>query len=253
MVADSESCAECLARNEIKAPILLGVVFWGSLIIAAVLLFLYFYKFHGSLSSKSEVFGQFGDYIGGILNPLFSLVALLALFYTIRLQSIEMQRSTAQLKQSALELTTQNALMARQGFETSFFNMLRSFSDVVSNARAQNDNLVGQKCFTEILEVFLKAVNSDGDVAASFKNASKVCGYDIDSYFRVFSDLIKFVDRSFEFHDAKFYMDIVRSRLSNSELNLICHKFVTVAVSKDIFALIGKYDLLRYMDSSSVD
>lgn len=43
-------------------------------------------KFGTELSGSHEVWGQFGDYFGGILNPLLSFFAFLALLYTVYLQ-----------------------------------------------------------------------------------------------------------------------------------------------------------------------
>lgn len=46
----------------------------------------YFWNFSGILSSSQDVWGQFGDYFGGILNPVLSFCAFIALLYTIHLQ-----------------------------------------------------------------------------------------------------------------------------------------------------------------------
>lgn len=52
---------------------------------------LYFYKFGTdawfTLSSKPEVWGQYGDYVGGLLNPIFSSLAFSGLIVTIVLQA----------------------------------------------------------------------------------------------------------------------------------------------------------------------
>ncbi|MDD5265978.1 MAG: hypothetical protein PHO08_02460 [Methylococcales bacterium] len=42
----------------------------GLCLVAVVILGFYFGNFHGGLSTENGVWGTFGDYVGGILNPL---------------------------------------------------------------------------------------------------------------------------------------------------------------------------------------
>lgn len=70
-------------------------------IVAVVLVYSYFFSFSFPLpkgEKDQEIWGQFGDYVDGILNPLFSLTTIIALLYTIILQSKELRKSTKQLK-----------------------------------------------------------------------------------------------------------------------------------------------------------
>lgn len=53
---------------------------------AFVTIAFYRYNFQGAFSSLNEHWGTFGDYVGGVLNPILSFLALLALLYTINLQ-----------------------------------------------------------------------------------------------------------------------------------------------------------------------
>ncbi|MEE3636490.1 hypothetical protein UIA24_19890 [Pseudomonas sp. AL 58] len=57
----------------------------GALLIALVSLF-YAKNFRGDISGSQEIWGQFGDYFGGILNPILSFFAFCALLYTVHLQ-----------------------------------------------------------------------------------------------------------------------------------------------------------------------
>ncbi len=77
---------------------------WIALAIAVLIVALYFFQFHGELASTPEKWGLFGDYLGGVLNPVFSFFALLALLFTIVLQSRELSASREELKLSRKEL-----------------------------------------------------------------------------------------------------------------------------------------------------
>jgi len=50
-------------------------------IVSAVPFYLYFDTFNGSKSFKNDDWGTFGDFIGGILNPILALLNLIAFLY----------------------------------------------------------------------------------------------------------------------------------------------------------------------------
>ena len=64
----------------------------------------YFLAFHDSLSSKQEVWGQFGDFVGGTLNPILSFLSLIALVFTVLVQVRQLDNSRDELKNSQSEL-----------------------------------------------------------------------------------------------------------------------------------------------------
>ena len=77
--------------------ILLTAFILAVLLIAAVAL-PYIEQFGSKRSADQELWGQFGDYFAGLLNPLFSLLAFLALMYSLVLQREEVQRNQTRFK-----------------------------------------------------------------------------------------------------------------------------------------------------------
>lgn len=61
----------------------------------------YFFNFRNGLSDKSEVWGTFGDYLGGILNPIIAVFA----FYLIA-KTYELQKKELEATRSLLEVST---------------------------------------------------------------------------------------------------------------------------------------------------
>lgn len=60
--------------------------FYKNFIIVCLVLILvvtipYLLNFNEGLSNKTEVWGAFGDYIGGLLNPLFAIINIIILIY----------------------------------------------------------------------------------------------------------------------------------------------------------------------------
>lgn len=85
-------------RRALQFLIGLAIVFVVSVFVA------YFLIFNNGISAKQEVWGQFGDFVGGTLNPILSFLSLLALVFTVMLQIHQLDIARAELKNSQSEL-----------------------------------------------------------------------------------------------------------------------------------------------------
>lgn len=75
-----------------------------ALAIIFVAVFLYFLKFRGQLSNDQAVWGAFGDFVGGIANPVLSFFSLVALLITLVLQRKELSYTRKELEMTREEL-----------------------------------------------------------------------------------------------------------------------------------------------------
>lgn len=75
----------------------------GATVFAVVILF-YRWSFAGPLSSDPAAWGQFGDFLGGTLNPVFAYLSFTALVITLALQTEQLRLSRKQLELSQQEL-----------------------------------------------------------------------------------------------------------------------------------------------------
>ncbi|MCC6076939.1 hypothetical protein ACFPTX_04485 [Pseudomonas sp. GCM10022188] len=66
--------------------------------------------------------GQVGDFVGGLLNPIFSFMALIVLLRTTKIQIQEIQKSSEALLQ-------QKEVTEREKFENTFFKLIDRFED----------------------------------------------------------------------------------------------------------------------------
>jgi hypothetical protein len=64
--------------------ILIGLVFVVALAACITVVAFYVGKFHGELSADQSTWGQFGDYVGGTLNPFLSFLSLIALLGLVK-------------------------------------------------------------------------------------------------------------------------------------------------------------------------
>lgn len=272
-------------KNQIPKWLLILVLF--SVSVAIILIGLYFWKFSGFrlyfweyLSEKKDEWGQFGDYVGGILNPLFSLIALCALLYTIQLQSKEMHDSTLQLQKSAKALELQNNVLVRQQFETTFFQMLTLFNEIIDSIETtapvyedkyemdgygqghlihqeEVDNKVikGRKCFNEFYERLKNEYHHNHNygngvkdermrINELYKSFYREHQYDLGHYFRTLYNIIKFVKNS-NVHDKHFYTNLVRAQLSSQELLLLFYNALSDLGNEKFKPLIEEFALLK--------
>lgn len=82
---------------------------------------LYFVVFSGGLSDDREAWGQFGDFVGGTINPILGFLTIIALALTLILQNRQLAMSASELalSRSELELTRQELSRSAQAQESS--------------------------------------------------------------------------------------------------------------------------------------
>jgi len=96
---------------------------------------------HLPISDKPESWAVFGDFIGGVLNPLLSFAAFVSVLITVFMQRSQLKQNHEQLKMTREELVLSTLELKRsadaqgrqietaniQNFETTFFNLLSRF------------------------------------------------------------------------------------------------------------------------------
>ena len=166
-VADSDRGLSA-ARREISLKRLLIAAFIVGLVLLTLAFGLYVYSFGTGLANKKEEWGQFGDYLGGVVNPLFGFLTLLSVVYTLHLQRELLQDSKAQaisaMKDSAANLrhvAKQLEQMQIQAFDNTYFLLIRLREDFAARiclSRNATDHwdaeIVGRDCFKSIIEEY---------------------------------------------------------------------------------------------------
>lgn len=194
-----------------------------------------------SYSLDPEERGPFGDMFGAV-NSLFTGLAFGAVIYAIFLQRHEISLLKEELDRNGNLWREQQAaaegqlrLQNKQQFETTFFNLLRIFGDLVESIDLRSKGAVTAQG-KDVFPIFLKRIRSqesfraDGwydsmprkiwaeDVYADFYNNNHKS--ELGHYFRTLFNLYKFVDRS-DVEDKKFYTNLIRAQLSNDETMLL--------------------------------
>ena len=197
-----------------------------------------------SFIADTEKFGQFGDFIGGTLNPILAFLSFMALLYTIKIQIDELKLSREELEATREELKgsriaqqeqseslkLQNEATKLQIFESTFFQLISVFielkRDITSNKKERVNGLVGKDFKSdsviitlnsiETISSFVKEINDKylGNYNDFNKDYEAITG----SYFGQVYQIIKFIDTS-NIEKKEKYSDIFLQDIE--KLNII--------------------------------
>lgn len=159
----------------------------------------------GQFSGAPENWGQFGDFIGGVINPAVGLATVYLVFVSITLQRKELQASVAELKAS-------NESAARQNFEQSLFAWLRTYQALLSDIR------VGDRVGRDALEHWFKSHFAMTAMLDKLPGATSL-GSGTDRLFRMCHDVERGHDPSelhaFFDHVYSAYTQLYRNKRSD--------------------------------------
>lgn len=109
-------------------------------------------NFHSAPVAKTvDAWGQFGDYFGGVLNPVFGFLSVLGLLMALVLQAKELKasREALEISQRELELSRQaqtesadalklqNEAIRIQSFEQTFFSWFQSYKNLLQDVETK--------------------------------------------------------------------------------------------------------------------
>ncbi|WP_431495281.1 putative phage abortive infection protein [Pseudomonas brassicacearum] len=102
--------------------------------------------------------GQIGDFFGGVLNPLLSFMALIAVLFTIKMQSKELKEAKEETRIANRIQDKQTAVFERQNFESVLFRLLDVHSRLAERIRTSTRLGEGDR-FKLIVDNILDLVN----------------------------------------------------------------------------------------------
>lgn len=198
----------------------------AALIIAMWLLLSFVLKFGFTPPDSQETWGQFGDFVGGILNPLFSIIGLLALLHTIVLQSKELASSTKELRSSAKALKRQNKHNARQQFDNNLFQLMNlNIAKADSVVYKVQPSKKGDEAFRGAYFYFASGWDLESKDPHLWMNNFRIwrseIGVIFDTYVHSLSNIISFIYEAPVSGEAKeFAYTTITSNLSSEVLTI---------------------------------
>lgn len=231
-------------------------------------------------SDSQEVWGQFGDFLGGVINPV---VGLLTAFLV--LMSVSIQRK--ELKASVQEMKAANASTSKMSFEQSLFAWLANYQSLLSDisdrqggtGRATLNYWYSERFSGEIIalrspsfttafgygepsrglsaliadprsshhrpiveELFAHALSAFGSVVREHRVA-------LEPIFRTLSRLLRWIDKSEGDPEDKWhYIALVNSQLSWIE-QVYALYFILYSAPSAFGSVVNKYALLDQVDN----
>jgi len=244
--------------GKIAAPLIFISSIVGVLLVASAVY--YHFQVGGDIDyfsikhpETAQYWGQIGDFVGGMLNPILSFVALMAVILNLTMQRKELEMA----RQDALEnLTIQNGqsqIFEKQNFESVFFRLLDIHSRLSASARIEiyergsSQVYLGLDAFKK-MELYYLPPNDSGyyhgdEYRAAIKRGAdqmmKDNSEDLGHYFRNIYQILKYIDGfghdvlrargSFlrvrnavrNYNSQRTYANMLRAQLSSSEVSAI--------------------------------
>lgn len=217
--------------------------------------------------------GPIGDSFGA-LTSLFTGAAFVGLIATLmqqqreirlqrqdlKMQRDEMKETRGELEGQKKQMELQNQSLQQQMFEQTFFNLLSIFNGYIDDLTGVNpingsppasgrDQL--GNIYVDLIRVPVwedeatQEFQRIGNAANQFVRSYPDHADDLNSYFRLLYNTLKFVDRQAP-KNAKLYINIVRAQLTDSECGLIALTCATPKGAK-MNELVIKYDFLKHL------
>ncbi|MDH2052547.1 putative phage abortive infection protein [Achromobacter marplatensis] len=153
----------------VRVPIIAGLVLMAAYGI-------YFGLIKKASGGGPDSWGQFGDFLGGLLNPVVGTITIVLLVHTLQsqLKAVELQRKELALQRKELQLqraetarstealAAQNKAIMMQSFEQTFFAWLQSYRQLVDSF--EQGGIKGQRILSHWIQLCL-ASNHDSPAA----------------------------------------------------------------------------------------
>ncbi|WP_167882907.1 putative phage abortive infection protein [Leptospira levettii] len=198
-----------------------------ALIVMALPAILYYQKFSNKFEfiRDEEIWGQFGDFYGGLLNPLLTFITFLFV-----IKSFNFQKNEAQDLKESKEKDRNETL--KNNFDNTFFNYLTQLNNLIS---AFERNVIDRSKGSEVdlirspgREILFSALQisiSEFEKSPSNPEKSLFTEGILKIYSKSIYNLLKLILYSnFLNNEEKGkYLDILKAQLVSSEINYLRH------------------------------
>ena len=182
---------------------------------------------------------EWGDFFGGVANPLLTFLTFTGLLITIILQQTELRETRKELKRSADALSAQNESRRKQNFESTFFQMLSIHNSIVNSIDLVNDKGIrtqGRDCFSVFYtrfnkifrareERYYKNVFSSEPLSAAYSEFWNAHQSELGHYYRYLYNIVRFIKD--EGQESGPYIRLIRAQLSDQELLLLFYNCIS--------------------------
>lgn len=225
-----------------KNPKNLSHIIRGCVILSLLFLILFLYNQEYCLKCPiaTDIVGQYGDFIGGVVGTILSVFLL---YHTLKSQIEEFKNSAS--------------VFTKQHVNDVFFHLLQQYNSIIDSLSIIttddiNENLKGK----EVLHYSLLQLQNEFDASHENQGRKRAIGLymnfysslkdSIPTYFRTLYRIMDLVDSAdIEEKEKVKYIKILRSQLTDTEVILLRYNAMTV-LGKNARKYIVKYNLLKH-------
>jgi len=216
------------------------------------------------LSKDSSIWGTFGDFMGGVLNPVVALLAFYWLTKSVLIQKTELASTQKILKETEDAQRKQALTQEKKRFEDTFYSLLNQFNSIfdqlnqfnIKKSTAQDSSIIRELHS----KVFDASFNTSSHTIKIHREAD-IFGH----YFRILYQMLKYILLNhkltyppMDFKEAikadvspteKLYSNIIRSFLNGEVVRLLAVDCM-VDEGHDFYKfkqLIERYSLLKHI------
>lgn len=198
---------------------------------------IYILKFCGVLGFSSvedfAIWGQFGDYLGGSLNPILSFISIMLLINSLKLQNNSLKIQNQANTDLRLQLDDNKKTERLRSFDVLFFNLINTQTKLFDNfeidfSSKKFEKKEGINAFTYIEDrvLFLREVYTGSEEVEHFLTAIDSRDH-IYNMLRAFYITVKLITENlsdkegFSVRDRKDHMTALINFMSLSQIKLI--------------------------------
>jgi len=207
------------------------------------LIFIFIVDLFG-LFYEDASFGTFGDFFGGVLNPILTFLTFMGLLITIVIQQKELRDSRIEFKGQKEALQLQQSEMQIQSFDNKFFQMLNLFNDIKKQLHIEDDEL-----FKQLVSNF-KSIMNKKDFNERFIEINNQHDTTFKYFFLNLYQLMNYIDTKAPNEDMKKnYTNIIRAQLSKDELILLFYNCIGIEKisGNKYIELVNKYAFFEHV------
>lgn len=232
------------------------------------------------IDASTDHFGQFGDFIGGTLNPILAFLSFMALLYTIKIQTEELEATRKELEGSRIaqqeqsdSLKLQNEATKIQIFENTFFQLIELFIKIRDDIYVEitiKQNSVEKHLFSTNYEYYVnnmllkklrdyKETETKFKLMSSFaireyleiykcdcKNFDKNYESNLITYFSHIYQILKFISESY-IENKQRYINIFRVQFIKEELEFLFYHCLGSIGKRKFKKLVEDYEFFEHI------
>ena len=224
-----------------------------SVIAIACFLYLYADTFPGGLSIDHSRWAQFGDIFGGLAGGVFAFFALIILLVTLDVQHTELKET--------------RAVLNRQKFESTFFELLKTLNEKMDSISNRTSVAVqagheSEKTGKTLMFILSEQIRNSllrgnhttlGQFAGYYEGAVIPKCSSITEFYSVFVFIANHIsNQKFSDNDTKAYNDLLTCYISQDGLLLLINHSFSSLADKNIKQIVEQLNLVERISNQGV-